>query len=328
MSRPEYVAPPDIFYSEDEAKKYAVSSRMIHVQSAMADRAIELLNLPSYSENGELKLRPAYILDVGCGSGLSGEALTRAGLSWVGIDISPSMLGVALKREVDGDLICADMGQRLFFRPGAFDGAISISALQWLCNADQSEHIPEQRLKRFFQSLYTTLKAGARAVFQFYPASSKQVTLINLAAMRSGFSGGLVVDFPNSAKARKYYLCLFAGEPSSRKNEKNKTEAGSTFMTLSEAASTSTTPLLPAMSQTESDKSDSQSTISFTDAKDIKFAKGERRATKELLKKKSRKRAPVKSRQWVLQKKDRMRTQGKKTAGDSHYSGRKRGPKF
>lgn len=30
--------------------------------------------------------------------------------------------------------------------------------------------------------------------------------------MKCGFSGGLVVDFPNSKKAKKYFLCLFAGE--------------------------------------------------------------------------------------------------------------------
>ena len=29
--------------------------------------------------------------------------------------------------------------------------------------------------------------------------------------MKSGFTGGLIVDFPNSKKARKYYLFLMAG---------------------------------------------------------------------------------------------------------------------
>lgn len=35
-------------------------------------------------------------------------------------------------------------------------------------------------------------------------------------AMRSGFQGGLVVDYPNSRKAKKFYLCLFTGGESSR----------------------------------------------------------------------------------------------------------------
>jgi len=42
----------------------------------------------------------------------------------VGIDISPSMLGVALERDVDGDMLLGDMGQGFGFRAGSFDGAI------------------------------------------------------------------------------------------------------------------------------------------------------------------------------------------------------------
>lgn len=38
------------------------------------------------------------------------------------------------------------------------------------------------------------------------------VQMITSAAMRAGFSGGLVVDFPNSAKAKKYYLVLMVGQ--------------------------------------------------------------------------------------------------------------------
>jgi len=30
-------------------------------------------------------------------------------------------------------------------------------------------------------------------------------------ATKAGFSGGVVVDYPNSTKAKKYYLCLFSG---------------------------------------------------------------------------------------------------------------------
>ena len=52
-----------------------------------------------------------------------------------GLDISPDMLDVAQEREVEGDLCVHDLGHGLPLRPGTFDGAISISAVQWLCNA-------------------------------------------------------------------------------------------------------------------------------------------------------------------------------------------------
>jgi 18S rRNA (guanine1575-N7)-methyltransferase len=33
-----------------------------------------------------------FLLDIGCGSGLSGEILDDEGHVWIGLDISPSML--------------------------------------------------------------------------------------------------------------------------------------------------------------------------------------------------------------------------------------------
>lgn len=180
-----------------------------------------------------------FILDVGCGSGLSGGAsirlcaqlhsaiallidiyavrivysvaLEQAGHAWVGVDISKDMLDIASERDSSGDVFLQDMGGGLPFRPGVFDGCISISAIQWLCYSDKKEHTARKRLTRFFTSLYTCLKRGSRAVLQLYPETPEQMEEISGCAMRCGFSGGLVIDFPNSAKAKKFYLCLFAG---------------------------------------------------------------------------------------------------------------------
>lgn len=71
---------------------------------------------------------------------------------------------VAKEKEVEGDLLLGDLGQGLPFRAGSFDGAISISALQWLCNADQRTHNPAKRLYKFFSSLYGCL-VGAQLNF-------------------------------------------------------------------------------------------------------------------------------------------------------------------
>jgi 18S rRNA (guanine1575-N7)-methyltransferase len=172
----------------------------------MSMRALELLDLdPS----------PKFLLDLGCGSGLSGQVLSDNGHVWVGLDISNDMLEIASQNRT-GDLFLQDLGAGLGFRPGTFDGAFSISALQWLCNADQTNHDPRKRLYRFFSTLYTALVRGARAVFQFYPENENQTEMILAQAVKAGFSGGLVVDYPNSAKAKKYYLCLFAGSDGSK----------------------------------------------------------------------------------------------------------------
>ena len=35
--------------------------------------------------------------------------------------------------------------------------------------------------------------------------------MITNSAMRNGFTGGMIVDYPNSKKKKKYYLFLMAG---------------------------------------------------------------------------------------------------------------------
>lgn len=58
---------------------------------------------------------------------------------------------------MEGDLLQADLGDGIPFRAGSFDAAISISTLQWLCNADKTSHSPVKRLYTFFSSLFATL---------------------------------------------------------------------------------------------------------------------------------------------------------------------------
>ena len=68
--RPEHTAPPEVFYDSTEARKYTTSTRIIQIQEELTERALELLALP---EDGQPKL----LLDLGCGSGLSGETITE-----------------------------------------------------------------------------------------------------------------------------------------------------------------------------------------------------------------------------------------------------------
>jgi 18S rRNA (guanine1575-N7)-methyltransferase len=198
--------PPDLFYNDNESRKYTKSSRIRNIQANMTNRALELLDLKS----------PSFILDVGCGSGLSGEILSEVPPdeggphTWIGMDISPSMLDVALQREVDGDLFLADIGQGVPFRPGAFDAAISISAIQWLCNAESSDVTAEGRLRRFFEGLYASLRRGGRAVCQFYPKNDTQRSMISGAAIKAGFGAGILEDDPGT-KSSKLYLVLTVG---------------------------------------------------------------------------------------------------------------------
>ena len=89
-----------------------------------------------------------------------------------------------------GDALRCDMGQGFGFRAGSFDGAVSVSALQWLCYSDRKGHRSGARLEAFFSALYRALRRGARAALQFYPESESQLELITTSALRCGFTGG------------------------------------------------------------------------------------------------------------------------------------------
>ncbi|XP_075761094.1 18S rRNA (guanine-N(7))-methyltransferase [Pelodiscus sinensis] len=276
--RPEHRGPPELFYDAAEAQKYSQNSRMIEIQTQMSERAVELLGLPDDW--------PCFLLDVGCGSGLSGDYISEEGHHWVGMDISSAMLDVAVEREVEGDLLLADVGQGIPFRPGMFDGCVSISAVQWLCNADKKTHSPPKRLYRFFSTLYSALARGSRAVLQLYPENSDQLELITAQAMKAGFTGGVVVDYPNSAKAKKFFLCLFVG----------------------------TAGALPKALGAAGTAAEESQQAKFTNER-TRFRNAKGKSVK-------------KSRDWVLEKKERRRRQGKDVRADTRYTGRRRRPRF
>lgn len=69
-------------------------------------------------------MRPAFGVDVGCGTGLSGAALVDAlpAVRWTGIDLSPAMSALASRRGVYESVIAADMLD-------ALDGSISFDLI-------------------------------------------------------------------------------------------------------------------------------------------------------------------------------------------------------
>ena len=133
-------------------------------------------------------------------------------------------------------------------------------------------------------------------MIQLYPETPEQMELISKSAMKCGFVGGLVVDFPNrwktfvflitSAKAKKMYLVLKAG------NDPNF-----------------------AVPKGLTDEMDASS------GNDVRFTAREKALNRR---RRGREFAPVKSKEWIMKKKERQQAEGKKTARDSKYTGRRR----
>ncbi|KAL7578414.1 hypothetical protein ACA910_012810 [Epithemia clementina (nom. ined.)] len=357
MSRPELTGHASLFYNEKEARKYDSSSRMIGVQREITERAMELLRLNDDT--------PSFVLDIGCGSGLSGRVLEERGHVWVGCDISRDMLSIAKERmdrssqplpdgdknnnnktkhknatvkdsskgddddgdddniensdsdEEDnsnggtsnGDLLHHDMGTGLPFRPATFDACISISALQWLCYSNSTHQNPKRRLTRFFSSLYTVLKRGGRAVLQFYPETAEQAVLISETATRVGFTGGVVVDYPNSAKAKKHYLVL-GFDRNNQARKKAVAEAAAWPVRTPQQQAPPPPPL--------------QNQVQVGTAAGASSSQG--RAGKKQAPRK--KKGGVKTKEWIIHKKEVQRRKGKDVRADTKYTGRKRPTKF
>jgi 18S rRNA (guanine1575-N7)-methyltransferase len=193
-----------------------------------------------------------------------------------------------------GDLLHHDMGTGLPFRPASFDACISISALQWLCYSNSKDQIPKRRLMRFFSSLYQVLRRGARAVLQFYPESSEHAILISECAAKVGFAGGIVVDYPNSTKAKKHYLVLSF----ERAYKAPEGLSGVEGALLNE---------------------DRKGGVRVGDKDPKKRGKGGPP---------KKKKGVGKTKEWILHKKETQRKKGKDTRTDTKYTGRKRPTRF
>jgi SAM-dependent methyltransferase len=125
-------------YGEDEAARYDNTNEK--PQAELATRCAALLGLPPAA--------PALLLDAGCGSCLGWRALAAlhggggGGLFCLGLDVSRPMLlrAAAAGATRHGDLVLCDLAARLPLREGCtYDGALSVSALQWLCRAPADE---------------------------------------------------------------------------------------------------------------------------------------------------------------------------------------------
>ena len=213
-----------------------------------------------------------------------------------------------------GDLLHHDMGTGLPFRPATFDACISISALQWLCYSNTRDQIPKRRLLRFFSSLYTVLRRGARAVLQFYPETAEHAILISECAAKVGFAGGIVVDYPNSTKAKKHYLVL---------SFERAYKAPPGLLTGSDGSTARTGVASGGVRVADIDNS---SRAVGGSGGGGAGGRGKRGTEKNMIPRK--KKGGGKTKEWIVHKKETQRKKGKDTRKDTKYTGRKRPMRF
>lgn len=125
------------------------------------------------------------------------------------------------------------------------------------------------------------------------PHSTSKAELLTLSAMRAGFAGGLVVDYPNSTRAKKYFLVLMVGGSAA----------------------------VPAAKGT----GDAMETSDLEDEVEEGGSQGVRVVARKRHKGPHGKGQEGKGRSWILKKKQQMRGKGyTNIPADTKYTGRKR----
>ncbi len=94
--------------------------------------------------------RGGRVLDLGCGVGVWLKRFQADGFRVAGIDQSPKMVAYTRRRIPQADVFCRNMVDP-GFRPGSFDGIISLFAII---------HVPQARQPEVFRHMYRLLKPG------------------------------------------------------------------------------------------------------------------------------------------------------------------------
>lgn len=185
----EYLGDPHFYYTDEEVEKYARSGGMRRAQEKIAHRVLELLKL----ERGK------SLLDIGSGPGYTADVYRSEGYNVTCMDLIPKMIDKAKEKEFEayvGDM--RNIGK--LFGGRKFDGAVSVSALQWIKD--------KQEIQGVAKGIYSVLDKEAPLIIQFYPKSERELKETASIFTQNGFHGQVIVDCPDIPKNRTTYLVM------------------------------------------------------------------------------------------------------------------------
>jgi 18S rRNA (guanine1575-N7)-methyltransferase len=199
-AQPEITCKPGAnYYSEAaEAVRYTLCPQTNAIQRDLTLECLRVL----LEEHAQCR-SPGLVLNLGCGSAVCGRVLSSHGVAWVGADISRPMLRQA-EETTSGLLVEVDCFGPLPFPDEAFDAAISVSAIQWICVGKS----PERTAPLFFRELIRIMKEDGAFVAQLYPRHQQDVDMLLAAAWGAGFSGTVYTSFPHASRAKKRFMRL------------------------------------------------------------------------------------------------------------------------
>jgi len=111
----------------------------------------------------------ARILDYGCGTGLSGQALVAEGYTLIdGTDLSPRMLAEAESKQIYGRLWVADAQTAKTLAPGSYDVVVAVGVVS-----------PGAADAGLLHDLAALLETGGRLAFSFNDHALKEVSYLD-----------------------------------------------------------------------------------------------------------------------------------------------------
>lgn len=184
----EYLGNPKIYYTDEEIEKYSHSGGMRRAQEKIAYRVLEFL-----------KGKNLKILDMGSGPGFTAEIYRSEGHNVTCLDLMEGMIEKAKEKDlpsVVGDM--RDVGE--IFKGKKFDAVVSVSALQWIKKKEE--------IARIAKGVFSLLEKGSPFVVQFYPQTEKEMKEVSKVFVENGFSGEIVIDWPEIPKNRLIFLVM------------------------------------------------------------------------------------------------------------------------
>ena len=223
--RPEERAGGDADKYYDRGVTEAYTELNVRTQSELTTRCLDMLCL-------EDDAREEVLLDIGCGSGLSGETLTRHGYrAWVGIDASAAMLERATRGRSAPKRTADEKERRGNIEDPPARGAVLRGLLAGPAFPRRRVRRVRLRLRRavalrgdrvgrrggererrdpasVLRASSFRVAAGARAALQVYPKTVRETAAFEAAIRRvEHLTGVAVVAFPHENKSKKLFVC-------------------------------------------------------------------------------------------------------------------------
>jgi ubiquinone/menaquinone biosynthesis C-methylase UbiE len=201
-------------YLNEKAEEYDSSTWMERNQKRSTLLCIQYLydeKIDDQADNDKYDRENLLLLDLGCGTGFSSEALVDNGFKVIGVDILLDMITKAKKKKEILkpsdvlELILADINF-LPVRINSINHITSISAYNFIIYQKDNYGEKVKQLNETAKYLNKILKSSGRIIIEFYPRDDKELNIFKNSFINNGFEGYMVKNNPKQKSGQTFLL--------------------------------------------------------------------------------------------------------------------------